>query len=190
MSAADRQKWNAKYADGHFAPQQPSAVLVGLGHLLPPSGSALDVAGGGGRHAIWLAQRGFDVTLADISSAGLATARQRAAAAGVSINTVEVDLEQKTLPAGPFDLIASVCYLCRSLFPQLKQSLAAGGTLIVIQPTTKNLERNDKPPAPYLFGEGELRTLASGLDIVHYAENWSADNRHDAVLVARKQVSS
>jgi len=186
MSAADRQKWDAKYSATDFAPREPSAVLLGLAHLLPPTGRALDVAGGGGRHAIWLAQRGFDVKLADISSAGLTTARQRATAAGVSINTAEVDLEQDALPAGPFDLIVSVCYLCRSLFPQFRQSLARGGTLVVIQPTTKNLERNDKPPAAYLFGEGELRALASGLDIVHYEEAWSADNRHDAVLVARK----
>jgi tellurite methyltransferase len=186
MSAADRQKWDAKYADGHFAPRDPSAVLLRLAHLLPPTGRALDVAGGGGRHAIWLAKRGFNVTLADISSAGLATARQRAAAAGLSINAVEVDFEQQVLPAGPFDLIVSVCFLCRSLFPQFRQSLAPGGMLFVIQPTTKNLERNDKPPAPYLFSEGELRTLAGGLAIVHYEEAWSADNRHDAVLVARK----
>jgi SAM-dependent methyltransferase len=186
MSVADRQKWDAKYADDHFAPREPSAVLRGLAHLLPPTGRALDVAGGGGRHAIWLAQRGLNVTLADISSTGLATARQRAAAAGVSIETAEVDLEQDGLPAGSFDLIVSVCYLCRSLFPQFRQSLAPGGTLVVIQPTSRNLERNDKPPAAYLFGEGELRALASGLEIVHYEEAWSADNRHDAVLVARK----
>ena len=75
MSAADREKWNSKYADPEFAPRKPSPVLLGLAEWLPPQrGRALDLAGGCGRHAIWLAQQGFDVTLADVSSVGLQVA--------------------------------------------------------------------------------------------------------------------
>ncbi|HZN34298.1 MAG TPA: methyltransferase domain-containing protein, partial [Pirellulaceae bacterium] len=77
MSAADRQKWNAKYAV-EIPPREPSAVLVGLDRFLPKVGRALDAGGGGGRNAIWLAQRGLDVTLADISAKGLAISRERA----------------------------------------------------------------------------------------------------------------
>jgi len=189
MSDADRQKWDTKYAVADAAQREPSAVLLGLSPMLPSRGHALDVAGGGGRHSIWLAQRGMSVTLADISAAGLAVARQRAMAAGVSIETVEIDLECDPFPSGPFDLIVSVCYLCRALVPHFRQTLAPGGTLVVIQPTTRNLERNEKPPAAYLLNEGELKTLAGDLEIVHYAEGWSADGRHDAVLVARKSMS-
>src|SRR5262245_4896586 len=154
MSEADRQKWDAKYAGADAAPREPSAVLVGRADDLPSSGRALDVAGGAGRNAIWLALRGLEVTLADISTVGLALAGERAALADVAVQTIEIDLEREPLEARPFDLIVSICYLCRSLFAEFQRLLAAGGTLVVIQPTKRNLERNEKPPAAYLLDEG------------------------------------
>jgi tellurite methyltransferase len=189
MSDFDRDKWNAKYSDSSFAPTEPSAVLTGLVEYLPSRGRAIDIAGGAGRNAIWLAKRGLDTTLADISAVGLEVARERVAALGVKIKTLEIDLEQQPLPAGPFDVISCICYLGRHLFPQFPPLLASQGTLIVVQPTKRNLERNDKPPFDFLYDEGELRSLAGDLEIVHYYEGWSADDRHDAVLVARKPPS-
>jgi len=44
----------------------PAAWLVGHRALLPPSGRALDVACGRGRHALWLAQHGFDAEFVDV----------------------------------------------------------------------------------------------------------------------------
>lgn len=186
MSDFDRDKWNAKYSDSGFAPSEPSAVLTGLAEYLPPCGRALDIAGGGGRNAIWLAKRGLETTLADISAVGLKLARKRAAALGVKINTLEIDLEQQPLPAGPFAVISCVCYLGRDLFPRFPEILAERGILIVIQPTRKNLERHEKPPFDFLYKEAELRNLVAGLQILRYEEGWSADGRHDAVLVAQK----
>jgi tellurite methyltransferase len=186
MPAFDRQKWDAKYAAQSEAPHDPSAVLVGLDQYLPRSGRAIDIAGGAGRNAIWLAQRGLDVTIADISPVGLALARQRSAATGLNIRTLEIDLETAPFPAGPWDLILSVCYLHRPLFALYPLALAPGGVLAVIQPTKKNLERLDKPPAAYLLDEGELPHLIKGLEIIQYQEGWLADNRHDAVIIAQK----
>jgi SAM-dependent methyltransferase len=188
MSHQDREKWNAKYTAGFPMPREPAAVLVGIDRFLPQRGRALDVAGGAGRHAIWLARRGLDVTIADISAPGLARARDDAAAAGISIRTIETDLEIDPFPAGPWDLIVSVCYLQRALFAAIPAALAPGGTLAVVQPTRRNLERHDKPPAEFLLAEGELRRLAGALEVVHYEEGWLADGRHDAVLVACKPM--
>lgn len=189
MSAADREKWDAKYTGPEVAPAKPSLVLVQLAQFLPTRGRALDIAGGAGRNAIWLVGRGLDVTIADISGVGLAVARERAAAANVKIETVEMDLEEQ-LPPGSFDLILSNCYHCSDLFPRFAKILADHGRLVVIQPTKRNLERHEKPPAAFLFEEGELRKLAAGLEILHYEEDWSADDRHDAVLVAKKRATS
>jgi len=185
MSADDRKKWNGKYADAANSPGKPSEVLRELTRYLLPRGRALDLAGGAGRNAIWLAQQGWDVTIADISTAGLNLAKDRAKRAEVHIHTLEIDLEREPLNAEPFDLILSVCYLCRHIFSDLSKYLGENGVLIVIQPTKKNLERHDKPPEAYLFEPGELKSLAKGFDVVHYVEDWSADGRHDAVLVAR-----
>ncbi len=186
MPDTDREKWDAKYATAETVSFAPSAVLVGLADYLPTRGRALDVAGGTGRNSIWLAQRGLDATIADVSPVGLAIARQRAADWGVAVETLDIDLEQERLESGPFDLIVSVCYLWRPLFAAYPQLLNSGGTLVVVQPTQKNLERNDKPPAAYLLNEGELPRLVSDLEIIHHEEGWLADGRHDATIVARK----
>ena len=86
MSEFDRTKWDAKYTDPNFAPREPSSVLMSLARFLPAHGKALEVAGGAGRNAIWLAQQGLDVTIADVSSVGLAQAAARAGGvSGVSL---------------------------------------------------------------------------------------------------------
>src|SRR5689334_16386172 len=55
-----------------------------LATYLPPSGRILDLGGGPGRYTIWLAERGYQVILADVSPELLAIARTQIAAAGVS----------------------------------------------------------------------------------------------------------
>src|SRR5688572_12311802 len=170
MSEFDRTKWNAKYADPNFAPREPSSVLMSLAEFLPESGKTLEVAGGAGRNAIWLAQQGLDVTIADVSSVGLAQAAARAAEAGVNLTTLCIDLQDNPFPAGPWDLIVSCRYLHRPLFAVYPRVLAPGGILIVIQPTKTNLQRHEKPPPDFLLEDGELPRLIRGLSIVHSEE--------------------
>jgi tellurite methyltransferase len=184
MPEADRTKWNAKYSQVAFAASEPSPLLVELDDLLPRSGRVLDIAGGAGRHAIWLAQRGLDVTIADISEVGLQCARARADGANVSIRTLLVDLEAEPFPAGPWDLIVSVCYLWRPLFRTIPAALEPGGMLVVVQPTRSNLSRHEKPPAAYLLDDGELPKLVEGLEIIRYDEGWLDGQHHEARLVA------
>lgn len=186
MSDADRARWNARYTD-RGAPDAPSTVLLSIADELPRSGGALDVAGGGGRHAVWLAKRGLDATVVDFSAAGLAIARERAEAAGVSIETVEADLETEPLPPGPWDLIVSFHYLNRLLFDQFAAELAPGGLLVLEQATVRNLERHEKPQRRFCLDEGELATLVTGLEVLRCDEGWREHNHHDAVLIARKR---
>ena len=190
MPEADRLKWNDRYSNGDHAGVEPSAVLVQLDPLLPRAGRAIDVAGGAGRHSIWLARRGLEVTLADISSVGRELAGRRAAAAGVTLGFVEVDLELDPFPAGPWDLILSCFYLHRPLYSVYPRVLAPGGRLVIIQPTKKNLERHVRPPAPFLLEPGELPSLVAPLTIEHYVEDWSIEGRHEAVLIARRGSSA
>ncbi|MFN0016801.1 MAG: class I SAM-dependent methyltransferase [Pirellulaceae bacterium] len=188
MPLFDQQKWDAKYAAADEVSREPSAVLRSLDGLLPTSGRAIDVAGGAGRNAIWLAQRGLEVTIADVSPRGLELAATRARETGVNIDLLKTDLEDGPFPAGPWDLILNVCYLWRPLYAVYPRVLSPGGLLVIIQPTKKNLERHPKPPAGFLLNDGELPSLVNGFEIVHYQEGWQADGRHDAVVVARKSV--
>src|SRR3954464_11789764 len=99
MPLFDQQKWDEKYAAAEI-PHEPSAVLRSLELLLPKRGRAIDVAGGAGRNAIWLAVLGLDVTIADISPRGLALAQERAAERGISITPLQADLEESPFPQG------------------------------------------------------------------------------------------
>ena len=186
MPESDRQKWNHKYLASTGPATQASLLITALEPHLPETGRALDIAGGAGRHAIWLARRGLQVTLVDVAQAGLRIAEQRAAETGVSLTTLELDLEQAAFPAGPWDLLLSSHYLQRSLFPLYPEQLSPGGILICLQPTLTNLERHPKPSARFLLQPEELPGLVPDLEILHYREGWLEGNRHEAILAARK----
>jgi len=72
---------------------------------LSPGATVLDIGGGPGRYAHWLAARGHRVTLADLSPTLLAIARARTPAAGPSLAAiVEADARDLgRLDAGSFD---------------------------------------------------------------------------------------
>ena len=59
-------------AEGQHVTDEPHPLLVDFASKLRP-GRALDVACGPGRHAIWLAQRGWHVTAVDSSSTAIDT---------------------------------------------------------------------------------------------------------------------
>ena len=191
MSSQDRIKWNARYGDSGGIRREPSPFVVSLDHALPVQGRALDLAGGSGRHAIWLARRGLDVTVVDISDEGLALAAAGAREAGVALHTVAADLEEEPLPAGPWHVILDFHFLQRSLFPQIVSGLAPGGILVFVQPTLTNLQRHEQPGADYLLENGELPRLLAELDIeiLDYEEGWTGEGRHEARLVARRPLS-
>jgi S-adenosylmethionine-dependent methyltransferase len=67
-----------------------AVTLRAMGDYLPaPPARVLDVGGGPGRYAIALAQRGYEVTLFDLSAACLQMAREQAAAASTPLASVE-----------------------------------------------------------------------------------------------------
>ena len=169
---------------------EPSAFArVELAPLVGQPARALDLAGGAGRHSIWLAQQGWDVTMIDTSQVAIEIARERASEAGVSIGLVHADLVEDDLPDGPWDLALMIHYLQRDLFPRVIERLGGGGLLAFSVATVRNVERHERPALPYLLDEGEAPSLVDGLRIIHYAEGWSIEDRHEARLVAVKPGS-
>lgn len=85
-----------------------AVTMRALEEYLPPSSArVLDIGGGPGRYAIELTQRGYSVTLADISAAELALASEKAAEAGVRLAEV-AKLDARDLgrfSSGEFDAV-------------------------------------------------------------------------------------
>lgn len=189
MSEADRQRWNARYQEQARGPE-PSRFLLSLADRMPRTGRALEVAGGPGHDALWLARRGLDVTLVDISDVALERAAAAAREAGVPLHVERVDVEEAPLPAGPYQLVLCMNFLWRPMFEVVPQVLAPGGLFVFAQPTRSNLQRHPHPSARFLLEDGELPGLVRGLEVVSYTEGWTEEGRHEARLVAIRSPSS
>jgi tellurite methyltransferase len=186
MSAEERDRWNARYREAGAAARAPARFLLSVSDLVPRQGRALDIGGGSGRNALWLARRGLDVTIVDIAEQGLALARAAAQEQGLAVRTVCADLERDPLPSGPWDVVLVFYFLLRSLLPSLSTALAPGGLLVLAHPTATNLQIHDRPPRRFLLENRELLTLLPGLEPVLYREGWSEDGRYEAQIVARR----
>jgi thioredoxin reductase/SAM-dependent methyltransferase len=130
------EHWDTRYAtteqwwSGHA---NHSLVVEASG--LPP-GTALDVGCGEGGDAVWLAQRGWQVTGLDISQVALDRVRKTAAEAGVEIATVCADVADPP-PLDRYDLV-TVHYPALRKSPgneairALLDAVAPGGRLLVV----------------------------------------------------------
>ena len=68
---SDIDRWEKKFAGREVADAPtPDSDLVSI-PWLPASGTALDIASGSGQNAVYLAQRGLQVTAIDGSSNGM-----------------------------------------------------------------------------------------------------------------------
>lgn len=133
----DAASWDRMFAAREqLHSPDPNAVVVELVGPLQP-GRALDLGAGEGRHAVWLAQHGWQVTAVDFSQVALERTRQRAAAAGLSVECVLADARELRPPANGFDLVL-VAYMhpepdIRSAtFVAIAESVTTGGHLLVV----------------------------------------------------------
>jgi SAM-dependent methyltransferase len=139
-------EWDERYRGAELVwGREPNRwVAAELGDL--PPGTALDVACGEGRNAIWLARRGWRVTGLDFSAVGLRRAAELAERAGVAAATswVRGDAADGEYPEGPFDAVI-LAYLQlaaparRAAVRRAASVLAPGGVLLVVGHDSTNL---------------------------------------------------
>ena len=188
----DREAWNRKHASGdHHFGGRPNRFLVAEAEGLAP-GMALDLACGEGRNAVWLAERGWQVTGVDFSDVALAGARRLAEERGVEVEWVEADLLDYVPAEGAYELVA-VLYLQlpaaerRAVLERASAAVAPGGTLLVVGHDLENLEHGVGGPKDprVLFTPGEIATELPGLR-VEKAERVLRDGAIDALVRASR----
>jgi len=92
LTEMDSEAWDRRYAGRALLwTSQANRFLVQEVDGLAP-GRALDLACGEGRNAVWLAERGWEVTGVDFSEVGLKKARDLADARGVHGEWIAADL--------------------------------------------------------------------------------------------------
>jgi NADPH-dependent curcumin reductase CurA len=95
--------------------------------------------------AVFLAEKGFDLTMIDYSETGLQKARELAASKGVSIETICADLSDYSLELDSWDAIVIVfghfpAVVRKKVYPQLWGALKEGGMLISETYSPKQVE--------------------------------------------------
>jgi SAM-dependent methyltransferase len=156
-------------------------------HQPGSSRRALDLAMGRGRHALLLAQNGFETFGVDVKLDAVRDAVRAAALEDLTVHGWCADLTMFPLPPAAFDLLVVTRYLQRDLFPSIRGAVKPGGC--VIYETFTDLQRalGVGPTSPdHLLEPGELRARFDGWTIL-FSEEVTAPEAV-ARLVARKRV--
>jgi SAM-dependent methyltransferase len=180
---SDATHWNERYAKeqtpwdtGH--PSTELQRVIAEERIQP--GRVIELGCGTGTNAVWLATHGFEVTAVDISPLAIDRARQRTAAAGVSVRFLVADVLNPPDLGGPHPFFFDRgCYHVvrrvdvRRYVQTLGQITQPGSLGLVLAGNAK--EPHD--PGPPVVSEQEMRAeLGPRFDLV-----WLREFRFDQV---------
>lgn len=160
-----RSPWAREYVrrpKDYIWGREPSSFAREVSALLPPGARVLDLGCGEGRDSVFFASRGFDVTGADVSLAGLRKAERLAREEGLEVRWLHGDVGHLAFEE-PFDLVYScgaIHYVPRRerarLFPRLQALTPPGGYHAHIVFTDRRIYVEKGETIDY-FRPGELR---------------------------------
>ena len=187
-------RWNERFSrreETHdFKPAPPlAAAIAGVS-----PGTALDIACGAGRHAIFLAERGWRVIAVDGSRIGIelmlaeAGARHCRDRIEAHVGDLESNPAEFAIKPDGYDLIADCYFLHRPLFPAIRSGVRPDGLFVAALhvPSPEGHHGHG-----FVLEPGELERMVSGWGwyILHAREGAPAESGHDhgtAELVARR----
>lgn len=139
MDAADEL-----YATGPIWDERPDEIVADVLARLP-TGRVLDLGAGEGRHAVWLALKGWQVTAVDSSAVAMGNLQALAAVRGLSIDAVIADATSYSPRKQAYDLVL-LRYLelrvpsLRLALKTAATALAPPGRLLLIAHDASNLD--------------------------------------------------
>ena len=192
ISDTDQVKWDRIYTDGAGKSAEPCHVLSSHSHLLPPGGTALDLACGRGGNAIYLAAGGYNTRAWDISEVAIQRLADLARQRGLPLTAQQRDVTADPPEPESFDVIVVSRFLDRTLAPAICAALKEQG-LLFYQTFIREKVSDTGPHNPaYRLDTNELLQLFSPLHLIYYHEEGCVGNtergfRNEAMLIAQKR---
>lgn len=197
MTSMDAAAWDERYETAELIwTAEPNRFVVAVLDGATP-GTAVDLACGEGRNAVWLAEAGWTVTGVDFSGTGLAKAARLAEHRGVEVAWVQADATTWTAPE-PVDLVL-VAYLhlpAESRSRMLANAVAScrpGGSVLVVGHARRNLtEGVGGPQDPAVLHDpdevsADLTTAgATVVEARHVTRPVGDDTTIDSLVLARR----
>ncbi len=170
-----RARWDSKYEQGLPSLTEPDPFFISayerfLNPSLQKPGVALDLAGGLGRHALWLASRSWQVTVVELSDVALGKLSQAALELNVNVDLCAGDAADYKLEPAHFDLIVLFYHLDRGLFPKIVSALKPGGLLICKMSLRWDSGERVTTARTDPLHRNELPSLVPELDVLHHQE--------------------
>ena len=184
----DADKWNERYRNRAVSDQLPHPLVLRAADLLP-TGRALDLACGLGRHALALAARGWHVTAVDVSSVALSRLTDNDLIEAVHTNLAAHEL---ALSPASYDLIVMTNYLQRDLFAALKPAVRVNGLFVAVIAMIDDGPQIKPMNPAFLLAPSELASYFADWELVHSREGKLADKpqrRAMAEIIARRLTS-
>ena len=178
-SEEGKAHWDLKYEQGLPSLTEPdpffiSAYISAYEKFVPESSprkrAALDLAGGVGRHALWLAVRNWRVTVVDLSDVAIRKLGQAAQELDVKLDLLVGDASEYKFEPARFDLILLFYHFDRSLFPKIVSALKPGGLLICKMSLRWDSGESSTTASANPLQRNELPSLVPGLDALHHHE--------------------
>jgi SAM-dependent methyltransferase len=173
--AAGRRDWTAPMFDRIYTSNEPgfstrpNALVLDMIEGKAP-GTALDIAMGQGRNALYLASRGWTVTGFDVSNEGIVAARREAAARGLTIEALRVAHDEFEYGSAAWDLIVMTYALVPvtdvDFAARLVESLRPGGLIVIESFGTLP----DRPIRPVEIDSDRLRDAYSRLQVLRFED--------------------
>jgi len=173
-SEEPRARWDLKYEQGLPSLTKPDPFFISayerfVGPSFPQPGMALDLAGGLGRHALWLARQNWQVTVVELSEVAIGKLSQAARELNVKLDLFAGDASEYKLELARFDLIVLFYHLDRSLFPRIVSALKPDGVLICKMSLRWNSDSSAATSTDPLRRD-ELPSLVPELHVLYHDE--------------------
>jgi SAM-dependent methyltransferase len=190
IRGVEREDWNRRHAElAERHPPGPNQTVIDEVTRLRP-GRALELGCGRGRHTIWLAERGWQVTAVDFADRALEVAKEHAR--DLEVDWVEADLRQYEPERAAFDLVLYAFVQLpeherRAVLTRAAEAVGPGGTLLAVIHDVRNLTEGEGGPqdASVLATPQEIAAELPGLT-VERAESVKPADQVDCVVRARR----